>query len=54
MMQAGETGCAWSVEWAEELQTYAEDEAHLRCRVLHKPLCFLACFPGIAQGVPDL
>lgn len=20
MVQAGETGCAWSVEWAEELQ----------------------------------
>lgn len=54
MVQAGETGCAWSVEWAEELQTYAEEVAHLRCHVLHKPLCFLACFPGIAQGVPDL
>lgn len=30
MVQAGETGCAWSVEWAEELQTYAEEVAHLQ------------------------
>lgn len=29
MVQAGETGCAWSVEWAEELQIYAEEVAHL-------------------------
>lgn len=53
-MQAGETGCAWSVEWAEELQIYAEEVAHLRCCALHKPLCFLARSPGIAQGAPDL
>lgn len=46
MVQAGETGRAWSVEWFGELQTCAEEVAYLRCCVLHKPLCFLACFPG--------
>lgn len=39
MVQAGETGCAWSVEWAEELQASAEEAAHLQRCALHKPLC---------------
>lgn len=43
MVQAGETGCAWSVEWAEELQIYAEEVAHLRRRLTQAPL--FSCLP---------
>lgn len=55
MVQAGETGCAWSVEWAEELQIYAEEVAHLRRRLTQAPLfsCLLPWRSSRSSRPPD-